>query len=156
MIAINIPGGQQLRLEHLVLDLNGTIALDGRLLPEARERMARLAESLQVHVLTADTHGTARAQCAGTGAQVRTFPRGAAESEKLAIVRNLGAESCCCIGNGRNDRAMCQAAALSVAVVGREGVCAALLPCVDVGVTSITDALDLLLEPQRLVATLRW
>jgi soluble P-type ATPase len=40
-------------------------------------------------------------------------------------------------------------------VIGREGTAAALLGAADVVVTRIEDALDLLLDPRRLVATLR-
>ena len=59
------------------------------------------------------------------------------------------------IGNGFNDIQMSDAAELSICVVGKEGCCSALLMHTDVVVTSIEDALDLLLVPGRLRATLR-
>jgi len=43
----------------------------------------------------------------------------------------------------------------SICVIGKEGCCGALLQHCDILVTSIEDALDLLLKPQRLRATLR-
>lgn len=63
---IQIPGYKTLDLSFLVLDYNGTIAVDGQIPPEVREALVRLSKDLQIHVLTADTHGTARAMCPGT------------------------------------------------------------------------------------------
>jgi len=56
-----IPGFGRLRLEHLVLDYNGTLALDGCPLPGVERRLKRLARWLRIHVITADTFGKARA-----------------------------------------------------------------------------------------------
>ena len=50
---------------------------------------------------------------------------------------------------------MSDAADLSICVIGKEGCCGALLMHCDVVVTSIDDALDLLLKTGRLRATLR-
>ena len=38
MIKIEIPGRETIEIEHVVLDYNGTIALDGRLIAGAAER----------------------------------------------------------------------------------------------------------------------
>ena len=65
MMRIDIPGGGSLRLEHLVLDFNGTLACDGELLPGVVERLQRLSESMRIHVVTADTFGRASEQLAG-------------------------------------------------------------------------------------------
>ncbi|MGN2393350.1 HAD family hydrolase, partial [Pelomicrobium sp. G1] len=70
-------------------------------------------------------------------------------------VERLGATGCACIGNGRNDHLMLKAAALAIAIVQQEGVWAGTLMSAQVIVGDIRDALDLLLYPQRLVATLR-
>lgn len=91
-----VPGRGTLRLEHLVLDLNGTIAQDGELVP-------------------------------GVAA----------------------------VGNGANDAAMLREAALGIAVLGPEGLAAEALLAADVLVRDVRDALDLLLQPERLVATWR-
>ena len=60
-----------------------------------------------------------------------------------------------CIGNGFNDIQMSDASDISICVIGREGCCGALIGHCDVVVTSIHDALDLLLKTDRLRATLR-
>lgn len=59
MLNIEIPGREPLALCHLVLDYNGTIAVDGKLLPELAAPLGELSRTLEVHVLTADTYGTA-------------------------------------------------------------------------------------------------
>ena len=57
MISISVPGLGEYEIHHLVLDVNGTIALDGRLLPGVSERLRRLRHSVELHLVTADTHG---------------------------------------------------------------------------------------------------
>lgn len=155
MIRIEIPGREPLVIEHVVLDYNGTIAEDGALLTEAAERIKELRACVKVHVLTADTYGTVTAQCADVVDSIETFPGDAAAKSKAEIVKKLGGETCACFGNGLNDILMFDAAALSVAVLLKEGMCAALLPHADVMVKHIADGLDLLLKPDRLRATLR-
>lgn len=154
MLHFEIPGREPLSLEHLVLDYNGTIALDGKLLPRAAEQITSLKEFLAVHILTADTHGTVRGECAHLRVAVHTFPSAGAGEHKAHIVENLSG-GVCCIGNGFNDIPMFRQSALAVAVIGHEGACGALLAQADVVVTSIDDALDLLLRRGRLTATLR-
>ena len=154
MLTIEIPGRETLEISHVVLDYNGTVAVDGALLPGLAERIAALKKSVTVTVLTADTYGTVRAQCEPLGITVETFPRAGAAQCKEEIVRGLsgGAVS---VGNGFNDIQMFDAAALSIAVLEKEGLCAPLLAHADVLVSSPLDALDLLLRPKRQCATLR-
>mgnify|MGYP000915216258 FL=1 len=154
MLTIEIPGRGPIELHHVVLDYNGTIAADGALLPGIAERIAALKDSVSFTVLTADTYGTVRAQCEPLGVAVQTFPRADAALCKEEIVRAMDG-GILCVGNGFNDIPMFDAAALRVAVLEREGLCPALLSHADVLVTSPLDALDLLLHPNRLRATLR-
>ena len=154
MIQIDIPGRETITIEHLVLDYNGTVAEDGHLIPGVAERLAELKELVEVHVLTADTYGTVRAQCDPIGIHVETFPRAGAAECKLEIVEKRGA-NVMCVGNGFNDVLMFGPAALSVAVIEKEGTFAGLIAHADVLTTSILDALDLLVRTDRLRATLR-
>lgn len=155
MLEIDIPGRGTFEIRHVVCDYNGTIAADGRLEEGVASRIREIAEYAQVIVLTADTFGTVRAECAGLPVDVRVFDRDDASACKAAIVRELGAEGCMCIGNGFNDIAMFGEAALSIAIVGKEGACGKLLTCADIVVTNALDAFDLLLRTDRLRATLR-
>lgn len=154
MLQIDIPGFGDLRLEYLVLDYNGTLALDGALLPGVEERLRELAGKLEVHVVTADTFGTARAALSGLPCRIAVLESREQSAAKRAYVQRLGASASACIGNGRNDRMMLAAAARAIAVLQAEGAAAALLAAHVVAPT-IADALDLLIHPLRLIATLR-
>lgn len=156
MLALEVPGLGELHLEHLVLDVNGTLALDGDLLPGIADRLAALRPSFTIHLITADTHvrqAVIDAQLGVTGVRLR---RGEPEADQKAVyVRGLGADRVVAIGNGANDAHMFRDAALAIAVLGGEGLAAVALREADVLVADITAALDLLLYPKRLAATLR-
>ena len=155
MLTFEIPGFNTLRIEHLVLDYNGTLACDGRLVKGVRERLKRLARSLRIHVVTADTFGKARAALAGLPCEITLLPPAKQYAAKYAYIDRLDTRRCACIGNGRNDRSMLKAAALAIAVLQTEGAAAETMAAADVVSSSILDALDLLAHPLRLVATLR-
>jgi soluble P-type ATPase len=154
MLNIQIPGRELLTLNHLVLDYNGTIAEDGNIIEGIRPRLAELSKELSIYVITADTHGTAAKKCEGMPLQVLTFPTTEVGKIKAEEVTKLEG-GVITIGNGFNDIQMSDAADLSICVIGKEGCCGALLAHSDVVVTSIEDALDLLLKTGRLRATLR-
>ncbi|RMF30941.1 MAG: HAD family hydrolase [Chloroflexi bacterium] len=152
MITITVPGRGEYRLAHAVFDVNGTLALDGHLLEGVVEGLAALRQHLEVHLLTADTHGRQAAIDAQLGLTARRI--GGAEG-KAAFVRALGADTVVAIGNGANDAAMLEAAALGIVILGPEGLAADALRQADILVPDIGTALGLLLHPRRLVATLR-
>ena len=154
MLKINIPGREVLTLSHLILDYNGTIAEDGEIIESIRPRLAELAKALSICVITADTHGTAAKKCEGLPLEVLTFPTTEVGAIKAQEAMKLSG-GVITIGNGFNDIPMSDAADLSICVIGREGCCGALLAHADIVVTSIDDALDLLIKTGRLRATLR-
>jgi len=155
MIRVEIPGRGQLLLAHLALDLNGTIAVDGELLPGVAERCQALKGMLAITLLTADTHGLAAATAQALGIALARVAPGDETAQKAAFVRRAGAEQVVAIGNGANDAAMLREAALGIAILGQEGLAAEALQAADIVAPSITAALDLLLVPARLRATLR-
>ena len=155
MIEIDIPGWKKLRLEFLVLDLNGTLAVDGQLLPGVPERLGKLAGKLNIHVLTADTFGRAGETLADLPCELTILPAGQQDRAKRDHVRRLGEGRTAAVGNGRNDRLMLEEAVLGMAVIQGEGAAAEILPAADVVLTDINAALDLLLHPLRLTAALR-
>lgn len=155
MFQISIPGGPVLQLQHLVLDYNGTLAQDGKLLPGVTERLLALADRLTIHILTADTFGTVTAEVSRLPVRLAIIPAGDQAAAKLAYIRQLGPATCVCVGNGRNDHLMLTEAALGVAVIGPEGAAKETLQAAMVVTPDILAALDLLLQPSRLQATLR-
>ncbi len=154
MMKVQIPGREEMTLSHLILDYNGTIAEDGEIIDSIRPRLNDLAKDLSIYVITADTHGTAAAKCEGLPLKVLTFPTTEVGKIKAEEAQKL-IGGVVTIGNGFNDIQMSDAADLSICVMGKEGCCGALLAHCDIVVTSIDDALDLLLKPSRLRATLR-
>ena len=152
---IEVPGYTTLELNYLLLDYNGTIALDGHISESVKNLIRELAKNIDVFVLTADTHGTASKECADLPVTLKTFPTDSAMHSKLEILQSLNKGYCCAIGNGRNDVLMCANAALSICVMGEEGCCSKLIEHSQVTVKSIENAFELLLKPKRLIATLR-
>ena len=155
MIKVDIPDYGTLELEHLVLDYNGTLARDGQGLPGVPEALRALEGKIEIHVITADTFGSAAAGLKGLPCGLTVLDSGRQAEAKAAYVRGLGAAKCAAVGNGRNDRLMLKEAALGIVVVQEEGASAETLANARVVCRDIRDALGLLLNPQRLVATLR-
>lgn len=156
MMKFQIPGWEDLVLEHLVLDFNGTIGLDGQLIPGVKERLYELAKQVKVHIITADTFGTCKAQCQSLNCTLHILDSSMLGGPlKERYVERLGPSSVAAVGNGSNDVAMLEKAALGIAVIGDEGLCINALNSADLVVSNICNALDLLLQPKRLVATLR-
>jgi soluble P-type ATPase len=155
MIDIVIPGHGHLQLDHLVLDYNGTLACDGRLIPHVQPALNFLAERIQIHVLTADTQGGAAEHLTGIACRMLVLGPGAQDVAKRDYLRRLGVQRCAAVGNGRNDRLMLAEAALGIAVIGPEGAASDALHAAHITCTSIASALALLAVPLRLIATLR-
>lgn len=149
---MEVPGRGAISVRHLVLDYNGTIAARGALLAGVRVRLRRLARLLEVTVLTADTFGTVAAELRGERLQVTRVATG---KDKERFVRGRKREGVFAVGNGSNDVGMLRAATVGVAVLGPEGMDPDLLRHAAVVVRRPEDALDLLLDTKRLVATLR-
>ncbi|MFZ5452589.1 MAG: HAD family hydrolase [Thermodesulfobacteriota bacterium] len=155
MLEIDIPGGKILRLTHLILDYNGTIARDGSLLEGVAPRLEILAQNLEIHLITADTFGSVRAQVADLPLQLAVIGPDHQDQAKADYLDSFGAGASGAVGNGRNDALMLKKAALGIAVVQTEGAATAALLAADVVTPGIIEALDLLLHPDRLRATLR-
>jgi soluble P-type ATPase len=155
MIEIAIPGRPALRLSTALIDFNGTLALDGRLIDGVGPRLRLLAGRIDLHVVTGDTTGTAQQELAGLPVRLHIMPAEGQEAAKCGVIDLVDAGETVAIGNGRNDRGLMERAALSIAVMGAEGCAVSTLSRADVACASIGDALDLLLTPRRLLATLR-
>jgi P-type E1-E2 ATPase len=155
MIELAIPGLSPLRLQHLVTDVNGTLALDGTLIDGVAARIAALRSRLTIHLLTADTHGKQALIDKELGTAASRLTPGNEQAQKQAYVTDLGAASVVAIGQGANDALMLKAAGLGICVMSPEGVAAETLQACDIVVPNILAAFDLLDNPMRVVATLR-
>ena len=155
MLEIAVPGGETLMLEHLLLDYNGTIAHDGKLLAGVQTRLGQLARQLTIHVITADTFGSVNKQMREVLCNIHVIGKHRQDESKETYVKTLGEENVVSIGNGRNDCLMLKASTLGIAVIQGEGAAVKALLSADVVCPNIHAALELLLQPLRLKATLR-
>lgn len=156
MIEIDIPGFGPVTLKHLVSDFTGTLSVDGKLLPRVKELLNKISESLGVHILTADTFGRAKAELEGINCTIHLLTGKDHDIQKEEYVNGLGAEHVIALGNGNNDRRMLKAARIGIAVCLKEGCSVDAVISANILSLSATDALELLLNPKRLTATLRF
>ncbi len=150
-----IPGYGALTIENVIMDFNGTIAVDGVIKGTVKQRIVRLAESCRLYVLTSDTQGTAARELGELPVTLQICETDNAGEDKRLFAERVGGATCACIGNGKNDVLMFGVAALSIAVLESEGLYAPLLTAADLLVKSSEEALDLLLDEKRLIAALR-
>ncbi len=154
-VNITIPHYKALAIRHVVLDYNGTLAEDGELKEEARALLDALAARYRVHVITSDTFGSVQAQLEGFDVTVKVLTSDDHTAEKAAYIDTLGRVHCAAVGNGNNDAKMLKEALLGIALIGDEGCSTQTLLSSDVVCSGIKDALGLLLNEKRLIATLR-
>lgn len=152
---LEIPGFGTLTLHHLVLDYNGTLAVDGALLPEVEQALQGLGSQVNIHVLTADTYGSVAEQLQNVPCALVTIAAENQDQEKARYIEQLGASHCLAVGNGRNDHLMLEKAALGVALLQKEGLATRSLLAADIVCASILDVFAYFKIPNRLVATLR-
>jgi len=155
MMKIAIPGQNDLEVENIVFDFNGTLAVDGNIHQIVKDMMPGIKTLYNVYVLTSDTFGTVYEQCHILDIHVEIMQGDSCSGQKRNFVNRLGSEKTICIGNGINDTGMFQTCALSIIVMGNEGCSAKALSAADIVVKDIEDAMNLLLNPKRITATLR-
>ena len=155
MIELNIPGRGQFELEHLVCDVNGTLAVDGNLQDGVIRGLNTLRDRLEVHLLTADTFGRQTVIDQQLSLEAVRIEPGEEAAKKSAYVNQLGAEKVVAIGQGANDSGMIEAACLGICILSVEGAAVETLMAADLVLPDINSALELLEKPLRVVAGLR-
>ena len=155
MITVPIPGWGELAIEYVMVDFNGTMALDGKLKKEAKDVIDKISRYVKVFVITADTYDSVDSELGTSTVTFIKVNKDGSGEEKAKVVRELGPEKIVAIGNGANDAAMLKEAALGIAVVGDEGCSTALIKEADLVVNDVVKAFGLIAHPERLVATLR-
>lgn len=153
-ISIRRPGQFDLEIDHLMIDYEGTLAIDGRVHPKAKEKINLLSKRLAIHILTTGERVKVEERLRRVKAQLIFLTPGAAEEAKLDLLRRLGPERTVAIGNGADDVRVFEEAGFSICVVGREGASGEALRKADLVVTDILHGLDFLLKPLRQQATL--
>lgn len=155
MITIEIPGHGDIKVENLVMDYNGTVAKDGKVIDGVRERLRVLSKDLNVYILTADTFGTVYSEFENSPIDIKVMDSDNSAINKRRYVEALGINNSICIGNGYNDIEMMKSAALSIGIAQEEGISGKLVIYSDIIFTSILDALESIINHKRIKATLR-
>lgn len=155
MLEITVPGHGRFTPEVLVLDYNGTLALDGLIFEQIKDKITALAQNLEIHIVTSDTFGSVAAQCWDLPVQIKVLHTQNHTQEKADYLNQFENRTVVAVGNGANDQLMLKKAQIGIVVLGSEGCAGASLAAADILVKDINDALDLFRRPQRLIATLR-
>jgi soluble P-type ATPase len=158
-IEIDLPCGVFYNLKNLILDLNGTITVDGQFIDGVVERLKKVSTLLNVFLLTADTNQTLESLTHelrdGCCVNIHCLEYGRGDIQKLAFLEELGRRETVAIGNGCNDALMLREAALGICILGNEGASVHALMSSDVVFPNICDALEIFLKRNRMIATLR-
>lgn len=155
MLKFEIPNRETIQAEYLVLDYNGTLAIDGKLLPGIKEKLNSLADDIKIYVVTGDTFGNARESLKEVRCECIIVQEKIQQQYKKEFVTKLNAAKVIAIGNGLNDALMLKEAALGMIVLQKEGASVKTLINADMVFSSVIDALNALDNPLRIAATLR-
>jgi P-type E1-E2 ATPase len=155
MISVSIPGWGDIEIEYLLVDYNGTIALDGKVKAGVKELLEKISRYIRVFIVTADTYESVDNDVDIMGFNVLKVKKENSAEEKAKIVKELGPEKVLAIGNGANDALMLKEAALGIGVIGEEGCSNILVKEADIIVKDISEALNIVLHPERIIATLQ-
>ncbi|ASJ13994.1 HAD family hydrolase [Thermococcus radiotolerans] len=147
---MQIPNYGEIRAQSILFDLNGTLGESGKVEEEVKHLLERLADKYTVVVLSADTFGTLEEEFRELPVRIERVSSGA---EKAEIAK--GYEPYIAVGNGNNDVAMLEGAELAFCVIGPEGATTDALLASDVVVRDVKDAIGMLLDERKLIATLR-
>lgn len=155
MIKVAIPGKGELALKYVVFDVNGTLAVDGHLLPNVPGLLTQLKDHLEIHLLTADTHGKQVEIDRILNLKAVRIEPGDEARQKADYVENLGSNKTVAVGQGANDSMMIKSAVIGICTLSAEGSALETLLASDLVVPDIQSALEILLNPLRLKASLR-
>ena len=158
-IAIDIPGFGRRDIKIVVSDYTGTHSRGGSVRPGVRKRLRKLAKLVDLHIVTADSFGTAEKELNGI-AKPYFLKSGRHDEEKASYIRGFDLAHVAAFGNGNNDRLMLKAVkaggGLAIAVDNGEGCAMDAMRNADLFVVGAANAIGLLLDPVRLKATLRF
>lgn len=149
-----IPGARALKLHHLVCDVEGTLTLDGRFQEELFRPLLGLRDRLELHILTVDAYRQQDALDFRLGFPAIRIQPGNEADQKRAFVESLK-PGVVVIGQGADDAEMLKAADLGICVLSAEGAALETLLAADLIVPDTLRALQLLMNPLRIVNTLR-
>lgn len=154
MILLQRPGREPLEIESLLIDFEGTLAIDRRVHPKTKDKLSLLSKRLKIYVLSKEPKEIVETALRKVKAELVCVREGESSQEKMTWLQRLGPERTVAIGQGWDDVEMIEQSAFGICVLGKEGTAAKAIEKADLVVTNILDALDFLLKPLRQRATL--
>jgi soluble P-type ATPase len=158
-IKIEIPGLGNRNIKTVVSDYTGTHSFNGKVRAQVKARLRQLARQLELHIITADSFGTAARELKGI-AKPYLLKSDKHDVEKEEYVARFDLKHVAAFGNGNNDRRMLKAVreggGLAIAVDNGEGCAIDAVLNAHLFIVGALNALDLLLNPTRCKATLRF
>lgn len=154
MILIERPGQEALQIDHLLIDFEGTLAMDRRVHPKAKDKINLLSKRLKIYIFAKEEKERVEEVLRRVRAEIVFLNQGDSSKQKLEFLNSLGGFRTAVIGNGVDDLPMLKEAALGMVILGKEGTSGALIQVANLIFTNVIDALDFLLKPLRQRATL--
>ncbi|WP_284246223.1 hypothetical protein [Thalassotalea insulae] len=152
---MNIPNREKIKISNVILDFNGTIAVDGKLIGGVANKINNLSAIINFVVVTADTYGTVEQELAGVDCKIINLSKSKEFKSKLDVLNFLGKEQTICVGNGFNDRIVLKESVLGISILQEEGLSLEALIASDFVCKSIIDVFSCIENPYRIKATLR-
>jgi P-type E1-E2 ATPase len=148
-----LQGDKEIEVKTIILDLNGTLSVKGKIVEGVKERFAKLKEmGIDVVFLSGDQRGTAEDLAKDLGIE---FTKAKTGKDKEHLFLKHDPNTTAAIGNARIDNGKFKHAIVSVATIQAEGIHVGVLQHVDILVTSVLDALDIFIDPNSLAATMK-
>lgn len=154
MILLQRPGQPNIEIECLLIDYEGSLAIDGRVHPKAKDKINLLSKRVKIYILVKGEKEKVEERLKNVKAEVLFLQEGQATLAKLELLKRVGSERTVAIGNGMDDVPLFEKAGFSIGVIGKEGASGEALKKADLVVTDVLNGLDFLLRPLRQKATL--
>ena len=154
MISIERPGQDNLEVEFILIDFEGTLASDRRVHPKAKDKINLLSKRAKIYILAKEEKERTEEALKKVKAEIIYLKEGESFQKKLDLLRQLGANRTVAMGNGADDAAMIEEAVLGICILSKEGTFSEAMKKADVVFMNMLDALDFLLKPLRQKATL--
>jgi soluble P-type ATPase len=159
-INLQIPGFGNRVISTVVSDYDGTLSYGGNLQSGLKDQMIRLADLVDIHVLTADKRAKSPNHLGPLPLTIRILKEHDQDVQKRQYLDDFDVAHVAVLGNGHNDRLMFEAVrsggGLCIAVENGEGCATDIITHAHVFIHDAQKALNLLLNPDVCAAALRF
>jgi len=148
-----IQNRETLDIKTIILDLNGTLSVRGKIVFGAAKRIKKLEKlGYKIVLFTGNQRGNADKLCKKLKINYKICKT---QEEKEKEILKLEPAHCAAIGNARIDVGMFKHAKLSILTLQKEGIHIETITYINIIVPSINDALDLFIDKDSLIATMK-